>query len=180
MPITITIPSTEIYDEIREEFIKPKETTLKLEHSLVSIAKWEAKWHKPFLSRERKTDEEVLDYIRCMTITQNVDPYVYYCISADNRKKISDYIEDPMTATVVPELPGGKNRKTITNELIYYWMLSCNIPVEFQTWHLSRLLTLIKVCNYENAPEKKMTKNEIFEQNAKINAQRRAALKSKG
>jgi len=181
MPITITIPSEEIYDEIREEFIKPKETTLKLEHSLVSISKWEAKHHKPFLSNDyQKTDEEVLDYIRCMTITQNVDPDVYYCLSAENRAKISAYIEDPMTATVVPDDGSGKKRRVITNELIYYWMLSCSIPVEFQTWHLSRLLTLIRVCNYENMPEKKMTREEILAQNARINAQRKAKLKTKG
>lgn len=180
--LTITIPSAERYDEIKDEFVYTKEQTIKLEHSLISISKWEAKWHKPFLSKDKpKTNEENIDYIRCMTITQNVDPNVYYCLTDENRMEIGQYIENPMTATVVPKEPGGSRiRETMTSELIYYWMITLNIPVEFQTWHLNRLLSLIDVCNFKNKPPKKMNRRQIMNQNAALNAQRKAMLGTKG
>lgn len=179
--ITITIPSAEIYDEIREEFIYTEHQVLRLEHSLVSIHKWEARWHKPFLSKEEKSYEEDIDYIRCMTITQNVKPDAYYAITQEDRLRIAEYIKDPMTATVIyKDENAPRNRRKITSELIYYWMISLQIPVEFQTWHLNQLLALIELCNEENTPPKKMTRREILEQNASLNAKRRAQLNSKG
>lgn len=179
--ITITIPSTEIYDETREEFIYTKQQTLKLEHSLVSIHKWEAKWHKPFLSKEDRTYEEDIDYIRCMTITQNVNPDAYYAITNEDRSRINEYLKDPMTASrIYRDDKSPKQRRTVTSELIYYWMITLQIPVEFQTWHLNQLLALIEVCNAENEPPKKMTRREILEQNAALNAKRRAEMNSKG
>lgn len=179
--LKITIPAAEFWDEIREEFIYKKEQTLQLEHSLVSLSKWESTWNKAFLGKQAKTDEEILDYVRCMTLTQNIDPEVYLRLSSKNFEQINSYIEAPMTATCFSDNKQTKgSRETITAELIYYWMISYNIPVEFQKWHLNRLLTLIRVCNVKNAPPKKHSRRELLKRNAELNAARRKRLGSKG
>lgn len=180
--LTIKIPKTEIFDERTNTFSVVHEQELRLEHSLLSISKWESKWHKPFLSQKQndKTDEEIIDYIRCMTITQNVDPSVYFGIGQEELDRIVAYIEDPMTATTITDHSKNNNREVITSEVIYYWMVTFGIPMECQKWHLNRLLTLIKVCNIKNAPAKKMSNREIWKQNEELNRQRRAMLHSKG
>lgn len=179
--LQITIPKIELYDERTEEFVSFKGQTLCLEHSLVSISKWESKWCKAFLSKTEKTHEETIDYIKCMTITQNVDPEVYNFLSHENIAKINEYIAAPMTATYITKEKGGKvNRETITSELIYYWMIALNIPDRFEKWHLNRLLTLIEVCNIKNSPPKKRSRRQILSENARLNAQRRQQLNSKG
>lgn len=179
--LKITVPAAEFWDEIHEEFIYKKEQTLQLEHSLVSLSKWESKWNKAFLSKQEKTDEEILDYVRCMTLTQNIDPEVYTRLSAENYAAINAYIEAPMTATCFVEDKQARGHKeTVTSELIYYWMISYNIPVEFQKWHLNRLLTLIRVCNVKNSPPKRRSKREMWNRNAAINAANRKRFGSKG
>lgn len=179
--LTITIPATEYYDEKTSSFDSTKERTISLEHSLISISKWEAKWHKPFLTNNNKTSEEIVDYIKCMTITQNVDPLVYRVLTADNFKQIEKYIDDPMTATWFNERETkSRNKEIITSEIIYYWMISFNIPFECQKWHINRLLTLIRVCNIKNQPPKKMSKNELMNRNRALNNARRNALHTKG
>jgi hypothetical protein len=179
--LQITIPAVELWDERKQEFVTTKEQTLQLEHSLVSISKWESKWCKPFLSKQEKTFEETLDYIKCMTITQNVDPEVYNYLTNENIEEINMYIEDPMTATYFSDDKTVKpNREQITAELIYYWMIALNIPFECQKWHLNRLLTLIKVCNIKNQPPKKRSRKEIMSRNAALNAARRKQLNTKG
>lgn len=179
--LRITIPATELWDENKEEFINTKEQTLQLEHSLVSLSKWESKWHKPFLSKDIKTEEEKLDYIRCMTITQNVDPNVYNFIPSNIQEEIKEYIDDKMTATWFNDDKNGKgNAEQITSELIYYWMITQNIPFECEKWHLNRLLTLIKVCNIKSQPPKKMGQKALMSRNAALNAARRKQLNTKG
>ena len=180
--LEITIPGTEEWDEDKEEFITTKETTLRLEHSLVSLSKWESRWGKPFLDSEDKTIEETLDYIRCMTLTQNVDPNVYYGLTSENVKQVEAYILAPMTATTISRRNNKTfgQKETITSELIYYWMIALNIPFECQKWHLNRLITLIEVCNIKNSPPKKLSRNELLMRNTELNAQRRKALNSKG
>ena len=179
--LKITVPAAEFWDEIHEEFIYKKEQTLQLEHSLVSLSKWESKWTKAFLGKQEKTDEEIIDYVRCMTLTQNIDPEVYTRLSADNYARINAYIEAPMTATYFSEDKQTKgNREVVTSELIYYWMISYNIPVEFQKWHLNRLLTLIRVCSVKNNPPKKKSKRDLMRRNAALNAARRHRLNSRG
>lgn len=184
--LKITVPATQIgeeYDESKNEFIPimTKQQTLQLEHSLVSLSKWEAKWHKPFLSKERRTPEESIDYVRCMTLTQNVDPSVYKALTPQLLAEVSAYIDESMTATVFPKR-GNKQTSSefVTSELIYYWMVSYQIPFECQKWHLSRLLTLINVCNVKNAPQKKMSRQEIMSQNRALNAARRKKYKTRG
>ena len=179
--LRITIPAIELWDENKEEFINTKEQTLQLEHSLVSLSKWESKWNKPFLSKDTKTEEEELDYIKCMTITQNVDPNVYKFIPLNVREEIKEYINAPMSATWFSE---DKNTKSsseqITSELIYYWMVAQNIPFECEKWHLNRLITLIKICNIKSQPPKKMGKKAIMSRNTALNAARRKQLNTKG
>lgn len=179
--LQIAISGTEQWDEGRQEFVYTKEQTLTLEHSLVSISKWEAKWHKSFLSKKEKTHEETLDYIKCMTLTPNVDPEVYNCLTPDIFEQINNYIAAPMTATVFSnEKSGPANREVVTSELIYYWMIALNIPFECQKWHLNQLLTLVRVCNIKNAPPKKMGKRALMSHNASLNAARRQNLNTRG
>lgn len=179
--LKIKIPAREYWDEENQSFIQTQDVELSLEHSLVSISKWESKWHKPFLSKEDKTAEETFDYIKCMTLTQNVDPEVYTRLTQKNINDIKNYIEDPHTATVIYEDPHGpRSREVVTSELIYYWMVALNIPVEFQKWHLNRLLTLIRICNIKNKPPKKMSQREIMSRNSALNAARRQRLHSNG
>lgn len=181
--LSITIPAMEKYDEANNKFVKVKEQTLSLEHSLVSLSKWESKWHKPFLGKD-KTYEETIDYIKCMTLTQNVDPRVYNDLTQSIVNQIVDYIHDSMTATWFSDdkktSTGKVHNETITSELIYYWMITLNVPVEFQKWHLNRLLTLIKVCNLKNAPQKKLSKRELIARNRALNNARRQAANSRG
>lgn len=178
--LTITIPARELYDEKNQMFFNTKEQILRLEHSLVSISKWESKWRKAFLKKDEKTNEEIIDYIKCMTITQNVDPNVYNFLTRSNINEIIEYIDNPMTATTFANNENNNSREVITSELIYYWMISFNIPMECQRWHLNRLLTLIRVCSIKNTPPKKMNKKEVANRYAKLNAARRNKMNSKG
>ena len=184
--LKIVVPGGEQFNEDLQEFVNGKETTLTMEHSLVAIAKWESKWHKPFLNDGEKSAEELLDYIRCMTITQNVAPDTYFRLSKQNIEDIKVYMNDPMTATTFGSRPDDKTPKrqrVVTSELIYYWMISLNIPLEFQKWHINRLMTLIRVCNEENRaqdPKNKMSKSQLMKRNSSLNAARRKALHSKG
>lgn len=180
--LQITVPiSPEMWDEKNEEFIEPKTASLQLEHSLVSISKWESKWHKPFLSKEPKTVEETIDYIKCMTLTQNVKSEVYDHLSKENIEEINAYIDDSKTATTFSkDRKSARSREIITSELIYYWMIALNIPFECQKWHLNRLLTLIRVCEVKNTPGKKMSQREVLNQYAAINAANRKRFNTKG
>lgn len=185
--LRITVPASEaveMWDEESQQFVytkATKEQTLMLEHSLVSLSKWESKWCKAFLTKQPKTEEETIDYIKCMTITPNVDPEVYSRLTRENFKQIEEYIAAPMTATCFSEDRSSKaGRETVTSELIYYWMIALQIPFECQKWHLNRLLTLVRVCNIKNEPPKKRSKRDIMSRNAALNAARRKQLNSKG
>ena len=178
--LRLIIPGLEYYDEVKNEFVYYDEQVLQLEHSLVSISKWESKWCKPFLDNKDKSVEEIIDYIKCMTITQNVKPEVYNRLTEKNIIEINDYIDHPMTATTFNDMSRPGSREIITSEVIYYWMITFNIPFECQKWHLNRLLTLIKVCNIKNNPPKKMSKQEILNRNKALNEARKKELKSRG
>lgn len=185
--LTIEIPTTEFLVPELNQFVTIKGRTIQLEHSLISISKWESKWKKAFLKKDpERTNEQAVDYIRCMTLTQNVDPKVYMNITPALSKEINDYINDPMSATTlskIEEQKSGINRDTVTSELIYYWMVSLQIPFECQKWHLNRLLKLIEVCNAKNSPPQKLNHAQKKAQAshwASLNAARRAKLHSKG
>lgn len=179
--LQIIIPAKEAWNEEKEEFVQiTQEHVIQLEHSLVSISKWEAKFHKPFLTKEEKTKEETMEYIKCMTITQNVTQETYDSLTRENIQAINDYIADSRTATTFYDNHVGTSREVITSELVYYWMTALNIPMECQKWHLNRLLTLIRVCNVKNAPPKKMSKRDIANKYASLNASRRKKFNSRG
>ena len=174
-------------DESTNEIIPEIKVSLTLEHSLLSISKWESKWHKPFLDDKQKEPEELRDYVRCMCITQNVDESIFEQLPDSVIKKVYDYIQDPYSATTFHDYrKGGKkgpgHEEIITSELIYYWMVAYQIPFSCEKWHLTRLLNLVKICNIKNEDPKKseMSRREILERNAKLNMERRAKLHSKG
>lgn len=182
--LNIVIPAQEMFDEATNTFFYTKEVTLHMEHSLISISKWESRWHKAYMKKEEKTPEETLDYFRCMTIN-NVDPGVYDFLTSDNINAIVSYINDPMTAVYMGNLGddesgGSRNRDITTSELLYYYMVALGIPFECEKWHLNRLLALIHVCEVKNKPAKTMSKADIARRNRKLNAARRAKYNTKG
>ena len=180
--LSVVVPALEVYDEEHQLFIDLPEVKLSLEHSLVSLSKWESKWHKPFLDeKHEKTDDEFIDYVRCMSLS-NIPDEAFENISQMNKLEIMRYIQDSMTATwFAKESTPPPSSKIITSEVIYSWMIENYIPFDpCQKWHLNRLLTLIRVCSLEHMPEKKMSPMSILSQNASLNKMRRAALHSKG
>lgn len=180
--LTIKILDSDYFDESASKFIHIKECTVNLEHSLISISKWESKWHKPFLKEDSMTSAQYLDYLSCMSL-HPVNPMVFLGLTEENNNVIKKYIDDPMTATTFSEKNNTKPRKEIiTAELIYYRMIAHNIPMECQKWHLNRLLTLIRVCDIKSQPPKKKRSGSsaALNRNAQINAARRAKLNSKG
>lgn len=174
--------SDEFFDEDKSEFMSFPAVDLELEHSLTSLATWESKWEIPFLSDKEKTDEQTLDYIKCMTLTNDVAPEVYLRLDADHYKKVSTYIDAKMTATWFSEDKPNqkKSRVIITAEIIYHWMVTLNIPFECQHWHLARLLTLVKVCNQQNSPPEKLSRQQVIDRNRELNEQRKAQLGTSG
>ena len=178
--LEIIIPGLELFNEETNEFTCYEDVLLELEHSLVSISKWESKWCKPFLDGKDKTIEEIVDYVRCMTINDKVEPDVYNRLTEENLVFINEYIGRPMTATTFSNEKKSAGREIITSEIIYYWMVSFNIPFECQYWHLNRLLTLIKVCNVKNNPPKKMSQKEIMARNRALNEARKKEFGTRG
>jgi len=177
--LEIIVPASEQYDPVKNEFIYTKEQKLVMEHSLISLSKWEEKWKKPFLSNEQKTLEESLDYFRCMTITQNVDPNVYLAIDGPLMDQINSYIEDKHTATWFSNT-GPPSREIITSEILYYSMFANGVDKECEKWHLNRLMTLLRVFGEKNKDPKKMSKSEILSRNRALNKARKQRLKSRG
>lgn len=183
--LTITIPASELFDEVNNKFIPVEQTKLVLEHSLVSVSKWEQTWEKPFLGKEERTNDEVLDYIRCMTISpEEVDEKVYRNLPPEAIQQVGTYINAKMTATWFSEVPGAKQASSgevVTAEIMYYWLVALQIPFEVQHWHLNRLLTLVRVTNIKNDPDKKMMpKKDAAAQQRLLNEQRRQRLGTKG
>lgn len=177
----ITVLEAEEFNNATQEFVSETAGVLVLEHSLVSLSKWESKFEKPFINQVTKTDEETIAYFHCMDQGADTPPELFTKLSQKNVDDIQAYIDAKMTATWFSEEPKkGPGGEAITSELIYYWMISLDIPFECQDWHLNRLLTLIQVCNRKNAPARKMSKSEIIAKQRELNAQRRAASGSSG
>lgn len=178
--LQITLP-VELWDEGKQEFVYLPGQTLELEHSLAALSKWESKMGKPFLTKDAKTYEESLEYLKCMMLTPGVTEDTYEYLMGHKLKLIDDYINSSMTATTLPPNRGRKGRpEIITAEVIYYWMIAMQIPAEYEYWHLNKLITLIGVCNAKNSPTKKRSSDEILRDQMALNAERCKQLNSKG
>lgn len=184
MSITVMVPAgSELYDNVSNEFYTvSSDIKIVMEHSLISLHQWEQKWHVPFLDRRHeRTSEQIIDYLRCMTLSKNVDDKAYYLLPASEVKRIKEYIEDPMTATSITTDSRRRVATEIkTAEVIYSDMILLGIPFECRKWHLNSLLMLINVCAEKQKPPKKMSRNDIYAQNKALNRARRAAMHSKG
>lgn len=180
--LRLEIVLEEVYDEDTSEFTSST-ATIELEHSLSSMSKWESKHEKPFLDDSEKSGSELMDYIRLMTLTPEVPEEVYSKLSTANLTAINDYIASKQTATWFSEEQSNNKsprQETITSELVYYWMISYQIPMECQHWHLNRLFTLIRVFNIKSQKPKKMSAAEIAARNRKLNDERRRKLNTRG
>lgn len=178
--LKIIVPETELFDQRKNEFFTLKQQTLVLEHSLVSISKWESKWKVPYLNNDKKTKEQDQDYVRCMTITQNVDPMIYGFLTSDVWEKISEYMADPMTASNIPKEKKPGIKTAVTAETIRYWMIMFNIPSEYEKWHINQLLALINYCEWKQRDPEKLTKEELFARNSALNRERKNRTHSRG
>lgn len=177
--LELIIPPREFFKESTNEFLNFPETKLRLEHSLISLSKWESKTQKQFLSTEKNRDELEF-YFECMNLDNNVKTTVFRTLPSEAYSVITDYINEPMTATTIKDINSSMSREIITSEIIYYWMIKLGIPFECQKWHLNRLITLIRVCSIKDGPQKKMSKREILEQNRRLNEARKKKAKTKG
>ena len=179
--LNLVIEGTELYDEVEQKFSIVNDVELVLEHSLVSLSKWESKVKKPFLSREEKTPQEIRSYVEAMIISPNYPPNIAERFSSDNLQAVNAYIDSSESATTFGTMPEVKGRgETVTSELIYYWMVAFNIPFECQHWHLNRLFALIRICNLKNSKPKKMSKHDLAARNRALNEKRRAQLNTTG
>jgi hypothetical protein len=179
--LTVIIEGDELYDEEKNEFQTVNDVVIDLEHSLLSVSKWESKYQKPFLTSGEKTAEEIFDYLKAMVVTPNLDLDVLSKCSQKVIDQIQKYIDSSQSATtfgIMPERRGPS--EVITSELIYYWMVAFNIPFECESWHLNRLFSLIRICNIKNSKPKKMSRNELAQRNRDLNARRKAELGTSG
>lgn len=180
--LEIIVPGCECYNSKTKEFEVFKDQILKLEHSLISISKWESKWKKPFLTDKEKSHEEIHHYIECMCIGSINDRTIFSRFSSENIDQINDYIADSMTATWFNDVKKNRSKEIITSEVVYAQMIGLGIPVEFEKWHINRLLTLIKVCDimFNKNSKDKMSKKDIYRSNRELNAARRAKMNTTG
>lgn len=179
--LKIIVPSTELFNDETQTFHNEEAFELELEHSLVSLSKWESIYLKPFLSTEDKTPQEVFGYVEAMIVSPKFPPGVFQRLSQENLNAINAYIESKQSATTFGRMPERKGRgEVITAELVYYWMVAFNIPFECERWHLNRLFALIRICNLKNSKPKKMSRHELAARNRELNAERRERLNTAG
>lgn len=180
--LTITVKAQELYDEVNNRFTTIEDTTLELEHSLYAISKWESKWKTPFLQNKEHSKQEVLSYIECMCMTPDIPHETFFGLTSSQVKEITDYINDPMSATTINNRQQGGNHtgEVVSSELIYYWMNEGGISMECEHWHLNRLMKLIEVTSIKRQPPKKMSRHEAMSRQSALNKARRARTGSRG
>lgn len=179
--LMIVLSGQELFDETTQEFSNTDDFVLELEHSLISLSKWESKFQKPFLSKDNKSKEEILGYIESMILTKLYPVDLWNRFTQSNLDEINAYIESSQSATTFGNMPDRKGRgEVITSELIYYWLVVFNIPFECERWHINRLFALIRICNLKQGKQKKMSRNEVAQRNRELNMQRRTQLGTSG
>lgn len=182
--LQIEVEGSQLWDEESEQFVCTDPTTLHLEHSLVAISKWESIYKRPYLVPQTFSKKETVDYIKCMCLDNDISDDVFYAVYGDSSlmKQIDDYMNSSPTATTINDINDKKKRNTekITSELVYYWMVANEIPFTCETWHIDRLLTLIRICGVKNQPPKKQSMKDVYARNKALNAARRAKHNSKG
>lgn len=179
--LRIIIEGDELFDESTNEFSRVGDIVIDLEHSLVSLSKWESMYQKPFLSSEKRSTEEIFGYLKAMMLDADIDSNLVRRFSQKTIDQIQEYIDSSQSATTFGNMPARNGPgEVITSELIYYWIVSYNIPFEVERWHLNRLFSLIRICNLKNSKPKRMSRNEIAQRNRELNAQRRAELGTSG
>lgn len=178
--LTLNVAAREFFDDKTQTFVNVPSQTITLEHSLISLYKWEAAWEKPYLSKKPKSRIEALDYIRCMSINKEITLETIMSLTDDQIKQINTYIDAPMTATTFSKDTAAPSRQVITAEVIYWQMINAQIPITCEKWHLNRLFTLIRVCNIKSNKPKKMGKQDLINRNKQLNQARRAQMNSKG
>lgn len=178
--LRIIVPGGELFNEETNEFTEFDPVVLDLEHSLVSLSKWESKFQKPFLVGGEKSSEEVLGYVEAMVLTLDFPKEALTRLSNANLSEINDYIDSSQSATTFSDKASNSRGEIVTSELIYYWMIGFNIPIECENWHLNRLFALLKICSIKNSKEKKMSPQALAERNRKLNEERRKKLNSRG
>lgn len=179
--LRLVVPGVELFNNETQTFSRSEEVVLELEHSLVSLSKWESKWNLPFLGKDKKTSEQIIDYIRLMNSVSGVPDEVFFRLSDENYTSINEYINAKMTATWFREDPvTHANREIVTAEIIYYWMISFQIPLECEDWHLNRLFTLVKVLNQKNQPKKKQNTQTAAAQRRALNEARMKQYNTSG
>lgn len=178
--LIVDVPAIEYFDEVTGEFGQIKPISLRMEHSLVSMSKWEARWRKPFMTKEPKTYEELVDYFDCMTLTSGVDPRVYRALGNATVDAICKYIDADLSATTIRDQGRGSTRQIITTEQIYWFMFAYGIPIDCQKWHVSRLMKLLRIAGEYNKPQKKMSRKEIMARNHALNEARKKKLGTRG
>lgn len=179
--LRLIVPGNEVFHEDTATFESFDDVELELEHSLVSLSKWESKYKKPFLSSNQKTTQEVFSYIEAMILTPVYPPDIVASFTQTNFNQIHDYIESAESATTFGAMPERKGKgEVITAELIYYWMVIFNIPFECELWHLNRLFALIRICNIKQSKPKKMSRTEIAMRNRELNAKRKEQYHTRG
>ena len=179
--LRLIIEGDESFDDETQTFSKVDDVVIELEHSLISLSKWESKYQVPFLSSDEKPSEQVFGYLQAMIIDPDIDPDVMYLCTQANVIEIQEYIDSPQSATTFGSMPTRRGPgEVITSELIYYWMVAFNIPFECEYWHLNRLFSLIRICNIKNSPPESVSRNELAQRYADLNAQRKAELGTRG
>lgn len=179
--ITIDLGTLEYYDSEKNEFVYEEGGKVRFEYSLKMLYEWEGKWKKAFLKGNKNlTTEEAVDFYIMMAL----DPIDKKFMTGEAMETLSKYVNDPQTATTFADGQNGNTSpskgKIFTSEELYAMMITSNVPLDFENRNLNRLITILRVISVQNTPPKKMSKNDIYRQNAALNAERKARLNTKG
>lgn len=179
----------ELFDEETNTFLHPVGKKLHLEHSLLSISKWEAEWEIPFLNTD-KTSEQSLSYIKCCVLDDDFDELLLNTLSDKNILDFNAYLSKGMTAKKIIDLRSSlsqkrksrrpASQKALTSEDIYYSMIQFHVWKECEEWPLQRLLSLLQLCSLKSNSTGEMSKSDQAKFYREENARRKAKYHTNG